>query len=284
MPYLPRNVGIQFSRGKYLAFLDNDDFFTRTAFEELTTLAEKYQADVINMYNVFTIEDGEENFKSLLALANQRINNLYESKGLNSGVTEVPEDIASHIKLWLNNGFKWATWNSFCLRDFWVANQISFPHMPVSDDTLANFACLCFAKKILLVPNICYIHRNRTGSISNEALDAEKFFHRWLRNLILGFKAFEEIMNKIPFFAEHLDYRYAVLDWFFNRNMRDAVYYPTIYAQTHLALVNRFVEKEFQLNDATFAAYLFNTVNIRRLQIMQLQQENIKLKKTLEQK
>ncbi|MBR4642268.1 MAG: hypothetical protein IKO74_06030 [Selenomonadaceae bacterium] len=170
------------------------------------------------------------------------------------------------------------------MRDFWVANQISFPHMPVSDDTLANFACLCFAKKILLVPNICYIHRNRTGSISNEALDAEKFFHRWLRNLILGFKAFEEIMNKIPFFAEHLDYRYAVLDWFFNRNMRDAVYYPTIYAQTHLALVNRFVEKEFQLNDATFAAYLFNTVNIRRLQIMQLQQENIKLKKTLEQK
>ncbi len=279
MPYLPRNVGIQFSRGKYLAFLDNDDFFTKTAFEELTTLAEKYQIDVINMSNFLEIEDGGENFNSLLALAKQRINYLYESKTLNLAVTEVPEDIASRIKLWLNNGFKWATWNCFCFRDFWIANQIHFPKMPVSDDTLANFACLCFAKKILLVPNICYIHRYRADSISKENLDAEKFFHRWLRNLIDGFKAFEEIMAGIPFFENHPDYRYAVLDWFFKRNTTDAQHFPKLYKEIHTAVLNQFVKKEFHSDEATFSAYLFNTVNIQKLQIMQLQQELAKFQK-----
>lgn len=45
---VPRNVGINFARGKYLAFMDNDDLFTPTALEELSTLAENFQADVVH--------------------------------------------------------------------------------------------------------------------------------------------------------------------------------------------------------------------------------------------
>ena len=282
MPYLPRNVAVNFSRGKYLAFLDNDDFFTKTALEELTTLAEEHQADVINMRNVFSLRDDDSNLREKLALLNQQIEASKKSQSYAAQkILDVPADIAGRVQLWLNNGFQWATWNSFCRRDFWVSNQIIFPRMPVSDDTLANFACLCFAKKIISVPNVCYIHRIRAGSISQEVPDVGKFFHRWVNNLVSSFKNFDAIMERVPFFAEHPDYRYAVLDWFFNRNIEDARIFPVAYSQIHTAILNQFVEKEFSGDDAGFSAYLFNTVNIQKLRIMQLQQENSELKKNL---
>ena len=274
MPYLPRNVAINFSRGKYLAFLDNDDFFTKTALEELTTLAEEYQADIVNMPEVFRVDDNGADFDELINPANHKIENC---QGINvprlEKVAEFPNDIAKRVHLWLTNKFHWATWATFCRRDFWISNQITFPRMPVSDDTLANFACLCFAKKILSVPNITYIHRLRHDSISRDNGNPEKFFHKWLSNLTLGFKAFDEIMSRIPFFSEHPDYRYAVLNWFFLRGIEDAGIFPVAYLQIHTAILNQFVEKEFSGDDAGFSAYLFNTVNVQRLQIIKLQQE-----------
>ena len=280
MPSLPRNVGINFARGKYIAFLDNDDFFTKTALEELSTIAEEYQADVVNMPEIFYVEDNGEDIRELLNPANYKIRNCQGANPIRlEKITVVSDDISERIELWLNNKFHWATWATFCKRDFWVANQISFPFMPVSDDTLANFACLCLAKKVLLVPNITYIQRERQNSISREKDDVEKFFHKWLSNLTLGFKAFEEILSRIPFFAQNSNYRYAILNWFFNRAIDDAKYFPEAYLKIPAPILNQFVEKEFSSSNAAFSAYLFNTVNLQRLQIMQLQIENYKLKK-----
>lgn len=279
-PCLPRNVGIQFARGKYLAFLDNDDFFFKTAFEELTTLAEENNADVINMTNVFGVKYDGFDLKELLKTVSRQIDNFRELRLPHlPKVTEVSEDLAKRLGLWLNNGFQWATWNSFCKRDFWVENQINFPFMPVSDDMVANFACLCRAKKIILVPNMLYIHRERSDSISQKNDDVEEFFHKWLRNLILGFQSVERIMSGMPFFDAHLDYRYAVLEWFFNRLIDDAKHFPAIYSQIHPALLDSLAEKEFHSDDVIFSAYLFNTVNLQRLQIMRLQQELAKFQK-----
>ena len=285
MPYLPRNIGINFACGKYLAFLDNDDLLTKTALEELTTIAEEYSADVVNMPAIFIVEDKDLSIEEMLNPKNYRIRSCRErTASLQENIFAFPGDISERIKLWLNNYFHWAAWATFCRRDFWINNQIKFPFMPVSDDTLANFACLCFAKKILSVPNITYIQRLRANSISREQDDVENFFKKWLSNLILAFKNFDEIMHRVPFFDEHLDYRYAVLDWFFNRNVIDAGRFSLAYAQIHPAALNQFVEREFHSDEASFAAYLFNTVNIQRLQLIQLQQENNALKQALAQK
>ncbi len=280
MPYLPRNVGINFACGKYLAFMDNDDFFTKTALAELTTLAEKFQADVINISRVFNMPDNGEDLNALLASVNQKINALYESGSLNlQKVIELPEDLAKRVQIWVNDGFQRGTWAWFCKRDFWIANQISFPQMPVSDDTIANFACVCLAKKLIIAPNLVYIYRHRAESISREKDDVGNFIHKWVSNLTLGFKALEEIMARINFFNEHPDYRYAVLNWFFKAGISDAKNFPATYARIHSAVLNQFVAKEFSGDDAAFAAYLFNTVNVQQLQIMRLNQELAKFQK-----
>lgn len=280
MPYLPRNVGIQFARGKYLVFLDNDDLFTKTALEELSTLAEEYQADVINMPDFFLVKDKWSKMKDLVNPANHTVWHCAWSKVPRpEQVQVVSDDIAERVRLWLDNGFHWATYALFCRKDFWIANRLNFPHMPVSDDMLAIFSSICFAKKLLRVPNVTYIHRERADSISQEKTNAEKFIHRWVSNLTLGFRALEEILDRLPFFKEHPDYRYAVSDWFFNRAVNDAAYFPTVYSQVPPATLKELVTKEFHSEDVDFAAYLFNTVNIQRLQIMRLQQELAKFQK-----
>ena len=281
---MPRNIAINFARGKYLAFMDNDDLFMPTALEELVTLAENFSADVVNMPEIFLAKDTGSSTDELLNPANNIILNcrgFYREPNEPSAEKffVFPNDIAERVKLWLNREFHWATWASFCSRDFWIANQIKFPAMPVSDDTIANFACLCFAGKILSVPNIVYVHRIRFDSISMKNEDAEKFFHKWLSNLVLAFKNFDEIMCRVPFFSQHPDYRYAVFDWFFNINVNDAKRFPMAYAQIHPAVLHQFSEREFSSDDAAFSAYLFNTVHLQRLHIMRLQQELAKFQK-----
>ena len=275
-PEVPRNLAINLSRGKYLAFLDADDLFTPTALEEMTTLAEEFKADVINTTEFFCFNEAQLQSRKTeeLVKMNHRVITCRNTGA--SRLTEptlIPDDYTERIKIWLNNDINWATWATFCNRDFWVTNQISFPIMPVSGDILANFYCVCLAKKFLHVPNITYIYREHNTSLSHESSDAEKYFRKWLNNLTGGFREFVKFMNKIPFFTEQQDYRYAVLNWFFERVLMDARQLSAAYGQIHPAALNQLVEKEFSGDSATFSAYLFNTVNLQRIQIAQLQEE-----------
>ena len=287
-PGLPRNVGIQFARGKYIAFLDSDDLFIKTALEELTTLAEKYQADVVHTNQFFMLWGGRGKSVDdpLFTDMNEITNpdnffiNYTQRYRPDKPILET-SDLAERVRKFLANEYTREPYATFYRRDFLISKQITFPKIRVHEDEPFAFQAMCFAERLLIVPNICYIVRPRANSVTREQLNVGDEVHKSLRIYIDGFNALIKIMNEINFFAEHPDYRYAVLDWYISTKFN---YLQGLYAQVHPAALNSLVEKEFHGNDAAFAAYLFNTVNIRRLQIMQLQQENIKLKKTLEQK
>ena len=273
-PEVPRNLAVNFSRGKYLAFLDNDDLYTPTALEELTTLAEKFQADVINTTAFFCF-DGAQMSKATTEEILKTNHVVISCRNVGAvklqSPTEVPDDIAERVKLWLNNDIHWTTWASFCKRDFWNINQIRFPIMPVSGDLLANFYSVCLAKKFLRVPNVTYIYRRHLDSASHNENDADKHFRKWLRNLTIGFKEFDKFMKRIPFFDERQDYRFAVFNWFFFKCIDQARHFAKDYEQIHSFMLNRIAEQEFSGDDAVFAAFLFNTTNLQRFHIAQLQ-------------
>ena len=276
-PYLPSNVGINFARGKYIAFLDNDDLFTKTALEELTTLAEESQAEIVHMEDFFQLWGGSKKsvddpaFTDMNELTNPaNFSNARNSKYHPDKPTFEANDLAERVKKYLAGGYAGEPYTNFYRRDFLIKKQITFPNVYVVQDQIFAFHAMCLAEKILLVPNINYIVRPRAGSLMREQLNAESEIHKSMRIYIDGFNALKKIMDDIKFFGEHPDYRYAVLNWYVSTKLNRL---QNFYAQVHPAAINPLVEKEFSSDDAAFAAYLFNTVNIQRLQIMRLQQE-----------
>ena len=291
-PGFPRNIGIQMARGKYIAFLDSDDLFIKTALEELTNLAEEYNADVVHLQNNFVLWGGKKKnvddpkFTDMNELTNPK-NLMLRSRQDKSLIKPTLDttDIGERINKWLSyepNGF-WATWLQFYRRDFLIANQITFPSMLTCEDMPVAFKALCLAKNYLIAPNTVYILRPRDGSVSRDGkiLTFNENMHKRIGVISDGFKEFERIMDKINFFKEHPDYRYAVLEFFVNARL---LAINGAYKKYPAFELNEIIKKIFQFSFASFTAYLFNTVNTQLIQIMQLQQENTQLKETLEQK
>ena len=285
-PGLPRNVGIESARGKYIAFLDSDDFFTETALEELVTLAEKYQADVVHMDSWFILWNGKK--KSVNDPKFFDVDKLPKAEDciIRQPSENVPnfteptfdtDNLAERVDRWLDWNYNWATYLTFARRDFLIANKIFFPNLKTVGDMLFMFECLCLAKKFLRVPNITNIIRPRAGSICreyNKNLNLEEFFHKRVSSLREGFVALEKFMDRLPFFRENPAYRYAVKDFFFKRSMKYGAWHLNrIYKKNEPFVLNELVRKEFHPDDAALASYLFDTINFYRIRIEDLEAE-----------
>lgn len=88
-------------------------------------------------------------------------------------------------------------------------------------------------------------------------------------------------MDGIKFFDENPDYRYAVYDWIFLRRIGSTIQF---YTANPLPELYSIVKEEFRAesDDLVVAStYMFNTLNLYRLQLLELLQENDALRNEL---
>jgi len=212
-PGLPRNTAMKSARGKYIIFLDSDDFFKETALEEFYTVAEATGAEVIHGERYFEYYENQ----------NQVILRSFQQGPYVEQPTLEPEDIGGRIVRFINYRTLWWTCNKLFRRDFLVKNNIQFPHITAWEDLVVCFICLMRAKIYVRVPNVIYYYRIRQGSLSHKGRDAFEM----TSNLIGSMKAMDKVMEKTEFVMKNPAIRYAFVDWYVQgrlKTIRDAAY------------------------------------------------------------
>ena len=173
---LPKNKGLMFSRGEYIAFVDDDDLITGTALEELYTLAKKYDADVVHCEKNLT-----------LSTKNGKLDiGIFQSEDISKEPKLDTTDFKIRVQGILKNNYRMPQWCYFVRRDFIFEKELFFPLTRYADDTIWSHGLIFYAKQFLRVPNVVYCQRLTKNSIIRQERTPEEEIKFWLNPVIFG--------------------------------------------------------------------------------------------------
>lgn len=204
----PRNKGFLLSRGEYIFFMDSDDTLTKTALEEMYTLAKGYDADVVYCEKYYMSTGVGQDYINNIHLADSCI----QRPPFVSKPSIITDDLTERIKQLAEKKFWVTPWQRFVSRKLLAENQITFPQIIGSDDVVWCLQVLCCAKRFLRVPNVCYVRRMYDESFTKSKKLPNKFIRQWGDITIRGLKFADNFMSKLKFFQENPAQRYKVIE------------------------------------------------------------------------
>lgn len=269
---IPRNIGLGLARGNYIAFLDNDDFLTPTALEELYKLAIETDADVLNANKFFVLQND---------MSRQIVS--FERRPPVEQPTILDDNLAQRVEDFINLRFHFNVWTKFYRRRFLIENEIRFPELPASDDMFFSLYCLMRAKRYVRIPHPFYVWRVRQDSVSHEKLSPENDVRKWITIVVEGAHYLEEFMRRTEFFSQNSLSRFAVM----NKIIHDQLHYmhPT-YRSTTTYAMNELIRAELARHSTDTSALLghvINALNISRIQLRNEMQLTAQLRQQLAQ-
>ena len=263
---LPRNKGIELSRGEYVCFIDPDDTIKSTALEELYALAKNYDADVVHCEKYYEIPDEFYN-------DTEYRKNLKPSSCPSKGrifITEptlLTNDFEQRAVDFLN---KWLTWSvcvQFIRRNVIVDNEIKFANV-YAEDLVFTMCMLCCAEKYLVVPNVLYYYRLRDGSAVREPFDVPQMIHKYSTTAMYAINTLDDFFDGHKIFSGNVELKYAFFDMFMNEILNRL---NKIYAQVPAPALDELLRKEFSVgNNIALTTFIFNLMNVQRLQMNQI--------------
>ena len=202
---VPRNVGLNFARGKYVYFMDADDLLVDNALETLYDFAENFQADVVCMEKFFTC--GTEPLPTDFGVTLWNPDNIVDEPTYES------DNLVERVENFLKLRFWWPPWTKFVRRDLLVDNDIKFPAMRISEDVIWTFELISLAKKFLHVSEPLYVYRDTAASMVRRARPLDNEIKFCLNPLINGVDFLHEFMNRLEFFNDKPTLRLQVLNF-----------------------------------------------------------------------
>lgn len=154
-----RNNGLKIAQGKYLSFLDSDDFFKLNMLEEMYNKAEKDNSDIVICYFY------EYNMRTNKA-KNKINNNLIKSPF-------IPKNNSNNL-FEISNA---AAWTKLFKRDLFIDNNLHFEDLKCCNDITCVYTALALAKKISIVDkSFVYYRINQNKNLtSNRYKDLDSF-------------------------------------------------------------------------------------------------------------
>ncbi len=270
----PRNTGMRVSRGKYIAFLDSDDMYTKTALEELVTLAEQWQADVVHTEQVYFPEN-----KVIDVTDDTKFTTFSKELG---GFCDKPvletANLAERIQLYYQCRYFGWVHNKLFRRDLLQEKNIQFPLLKTSEDIIFYFFVVCSAPRILRVPNIIYIYRENPDSITRKQVTVEESINALDQLMIEGTKAMDDFMSKIPFFVENPQFRQLPIDYIIQQHLIWTQRFYEKYSPAQLDGLIRQELKKYCGDYYAFFAYMYSAVHLYRMRIVNFEKQIAELK------
>ena len=209
---IPRNIGLENSRGKYIFFMDSDDFISKKALETLYNVSEESQAEVLMCKKHFEVPGNVENFFEKKVLI---------SKG-NEDFEWASEDLDQRLISWTKGIYQSAVWLKFLRRDFLIESDIKF--LPIQqEDYYWNLEVIFSAKKLLLVPLAFYIYRRELpNSLQNTLFNPEltpDSIYKKFDGLFNGLKHIDDFLGRLEFFQKNPAHRFFIIDRILERTL-----------------------------------------------------------------
>lgn len=173
-PGFSRNRGLDVAEGKYISFLDSDDWFSLDTFEILIKKAEKDNLDLLLFKNIVYYEEPRE--FGMEAYYDMEFMNEFENKIFNHWDLD-------KTKLFVMSN---APWNKFYLKSFLDENNIRFPNENlIHEDNPFFYKVITSAKRVSLIDK--YLHNRRRRPNSIMTLNSERLFD----NIDVMYKVFD---------------------------------------------------------------------------------------------
>ena len=147
-----RNLGIKYSKGKYITFIDSDDWVDSSYLENLYELMIKHNADVsIACYGAYD----EERATYLFYAYGDEYEKVYSGREV---VEQLPKFEGGDLTFQ-------TSWGILSKRELF--DQITFPVGRINEDIGTNYKLFMQSGKIAYIHKNLYIYRIRKTSISN---------------------------------------------------------------------------------------------------------------------